>query len=387
MSQTEALLDAFSRAYDTRPSLLTRAPGRVNLIGEHTDYNEGFVFPAAITYRVMLAAAPRRDRQVRLYSVNYDQGSSFHLDRIRKVKTLTWSNYVRGVAWVLENEGYRLSGMDAAIAGDVPVSSGLSSSAALEVASCLAFEAVSGLSLDPKDRALLCQRAEREFVGVQCGIMDQFISSLGRRDHALFLDTRTLRFEAIPLPQTGIAIVIGNTRKPRGLVDSAYNERRAQCEEAVDALKPHLPGIRALRDVTMEQLLAHRNALDPIVFRRARHVVTENERVLKSVEALRRCDVVLFGRLMNESHESLRADYEVSCHELDVMVAAARGVAGVYGSRMTGAGFGGCTVSLVASEQVDEFRRRVGDAYRAAVPLEPEFYICQAADGAQAVSL
>jgi len=382
MSDYEQLTACFRQTFDEDPLCIARAPGRVNLIGEHTDYNDGFVFPAAITYDVAIALTPREDGRVRLYSVTFGQQTEFDLGDIRKVTCLTWSNYIRGVADVLQKSGHSLRGMDAAITGDVPVSSGLSSSAALEVASCLAFEAASGFSLPPVDRAKLCQRAEREFVGVQCGIMDQFISALGRRDHALFLDTRTLEYEAVPLPSSGVEIVISNTNKPRGLTGTEYNKRRSECEQAVAVLKKHLGGITALRDVTLDQLLRYRDELDPVVFRRARHVITENDRVVESVRALKAGDLQAFGRLMNDSHRSLRDDYEVSCAELDTLVEAALDVEGVYGSRMTGAGFGGCTVSLVASDSVEEFTRTVGEKYAQAARREATFYVCRAADGA-----
>lgn len=383
MTDIESLVEAFEGVYGRRPEYVAAAPGRVNLIGEHTDYNDGFVFPAAITYSIRIALAPRSDGLVRLHSLNFNQSSSFPLRRIRRVTRMTWSNYVRGVAHILARTGRALRGFDAVLTGDVPISSGLSSSAALEVASCLAFEAASGFELDPVERALLCQRAEREFVGVQCGIMDQFISALGRRDHALFIDTRSLDYEAVPLPSGGVEIVIGNTNKQRGLVDSEYNLRREQCSQAVAVLRKELPDVRALRDVSMEDLRRYEGAMDPTVFKRARHVVTENERVLRSVEALRRGDIALFGRLMNESHDSLRDDYEVSCRELDCMVELARSVPGVYGSRMTGAGFGGCTVSLVTSDRVQEFLETVEAGYRRQTGRVPEFYVCRAADGAR----
>lgn len=381
------LIATFERHFSRTPAFLARAPGRVNLIGEHTDYNDGYVFPAAIPHSVVLAVAPRNDQHVRLYSVKFENASEFDLDSITHDKNRPWSDYVRGVAHVLQSTGHALRGLDAVVTGDVPVASGLSSSAAFEVASCLAFEHASGFELDPKERALLCQRAEREFVGVQCGIMDQFISALGKKDHALLIDTRTLDYEAVPLPITGVAIVIGNTRKERGLSGSEYNTRREQCEAAVAALQRHLPHIRALRDVSLADLAKYGEELDPVVFQRARHVVSENERVLASVDALKRGDITRFGQLMNESHDSLRDDYDVSCYELNVMVDAARSLPGTYGSRMTGAGFGGCTVSLVASDAVTGFIQHVGETYQKATHIEPEFYVCTAADGAQVLPL
>ncbi len=385
MSNLVELTAAFRRQYDRSPWFIARAPGRVNLIGEHTDYNEGFVFPAAITYDVAIAVAPRTDRRVYLASRQFRQDTWFSLNSIRKAVHRPWSNYIRGVAHILQETGHRLCGMDAVITGDVPVSSGLSSSAALEVASCLAFEAASGFRLDPVERAKLCQRAEVEFVGVKCGIMDQFISVLGRADHALFLDTRSLEYEPVPLPFSGLELVITHTNKPRGLAGSKYNERRSECEEAVAVLQQEIPGVQSLRDVTLEDLRRFRSKLSPLSYKRAHHVVSENERVLRSVQALKAGDIEHFGRLMYESHESLRDNYEVSCLELDTLVRVARSVPGVYGSRMTGAGFGGCTVSLVASDQVETFQRIVARRYLREARRRARFYVCQAAEGASII--
>lgn len=381
----QALQDAFADLYGAPPEFVVRAPGRVNLIGEHTDYNDGFVFPAAIDHDIAIAGAARPDRQVRAYSQTFRQSTTFSLDAVTRSEDAPWSNYVRGVAHVLQDTGFTLCGLNAVIAGTVPIGSGLSSSAAMEIASLLAFEAAGGFGVEPVQRALLGQRAEREFVGVQCGIMDQFISALGRANHALFIDTRTLEHEAVPLPERGVSLVIGDTNRRRGLVDSEYNRRRAECQQAVEILKRFLPDITALRDVSEEAFARHAAALPETVRKRARHVVTENARVLESVRALKAGDIALFGRLKNASHDSLRDDYAVSCRELDAMVEAARRAQGVYGARMTGAGFGGCTVSLVAEEAVGAFQREVGAAYRAATGLEAAFHVCRAADGASRI--
>ncbi len=251
------------------------------------------------------------------------------------------------------------------------------------MASCLAFEAGSGFDLEGVEKGQICLRAERDFVGVQCGIMDQFISALGQKDHALFIDTRSLEFESVPLPASGISMVICNSNKPRGLVESEYNKRRAECEEADSLLNQYIPNLSSLRDVAITGLERYQSRLPETIFRRARHVVTENMRVVASVSALKAGNVAEFGRLMNESHDSLRYDYEVSCKELDILVEAARSVIGVYGSRMTGAGFGGCTISLVADEAVQEFKKVVGSEYSAATGLRADIYICRAADGAR----
>ncbi|MCC6729630.1 MAG: galactokinase [Chthonomonadales bacterium] len=383
---TSAVAARFADMYGGEPAFVVRAPGRVNLIGEHTDYNDGFVFPAAIDFDVVVAGSPRPDGQVRLYSDTFGESATFSLDAIARTDETPWSNYPRGVAQVLGQEGHALVGMNAVVAGNVPLGSGLSSSAAIEVASCLAYEAAGGFTIEPVQRALLCQRAEREFVGVQCGIMDQFISTLGREAHALFIDTRTLEYRPVPIPREGVSLLIANTNKPRGLVQSAYNERRAECEEAVRALREVLPEVMALRDVSADDLAEHSGRLSEVVRKRARHVVTENARVLDSVRALEAGDVARFGRLMNESHASLRDDYQVSCRELDVLVEAAQAQNGVYGSRMTGAGFGGCTVSLARTEAVESVRRAVAPVYRAETGLETTFYVCRASEGASRVA-
>jgi galactokinase len=385
MNPVEELKAKYADLFGSAPEFVVRAPGRVNLIGEHTDYNDGFVFPAAINYDIVMAGGPRNDRQVRAYSVTFDQATTFLLDDLKTSEQAAWSNYVQGVAAILKDEGHALRGINLAISGTVPISSGLSSSAAMEVASCLAFESASGFQVDPVRRALIGQRAEREFVGVQCGIMDQFISANGRADRALFLDTRSLDYEAVPLPGEGVTLVVGDTNKRRGLVASEYNQRRAECEQAVVILKVFLPGIKALRDVSETDFTKFEERLPETVRKRARHVVTENERVLQSVRALKSGEIEEFGRLMDASHVSLRDDFQVSCRELDVMVEAAQSVPGVYGARMTGAGFGGCTVSLVKTEAVTEFERTVGAKYAEGTGLKATFYICRASDGARRV--
>lgn len=380
----QAVRDEFARVFGGE-CVLVRAPGRVNLIGEHTDYNEGFVFPVAIDRAVRYAAAPRDDGRVVLRSLNFDARSEFSLSEIRKDEEQPWSNYVRGVADVLQAAGHTLRGMNAVVEGNVPLGSGLSSSAAMEVGALLAFQAVSGFEVEPVQSALLAQKAENQFVGVNCGIMDQFISRLGVRGHALLIDCRSLSYEAVPVGGDDVRIVVSDSRVKRGLVDSEYNRRRAECERAVTLLNAKLPGIRALRDVTPEQLVTHASLLPGETLKRARHVVTEDDRCLRSVAALRAGDLAAFGRLMNESHLSLRDDYEVSCRELDILVEAAQGVPGVLGSRMTGAGFGGCTVSLVQSDAVERFRESVTAAYERAVGRAPEIYVCSAEAGAGVV--
>jgi galactokinase len=367
--------EAFVSAYGREPTLFVAAPGRVNLIGEHTDYNDGFVLPAAIDRHIVLAVAPREDRTVRLHALDFAEHSQFSLDALDHDEQAAWSNYERGVAWALQGAGYTLSGLDGVITGDVPIGSGLSSSAAIEVATALAFQTLGDLDLDDVERALLCQKAENQFVGMNCGIMDQYIVSLGKRGHALLIDCRSLEYELVPVPD-GCDVVICDTKKRRGLVDSEYNRRREECERGSSIL-----GVKALRDVSVETFAARQGELDEITRMRCRHVITENQRTLNGVTALRNGDVARFGALMNDSHTSLRDDYEVSCRELDIMVEAAQRQPGTLGSRMTGAGFGGCTVSLVRSEHTPAFAREVAKIYTESTGVVPDVYVCQAEDG------
>jgi galactokinase len=358
-----------------------RAPGRVNLIGEHTDYNEGFVLPAAIDRDVTVAMRPCGGRQVTIHARHFHAESSFSLDEIGYDAAQPWSNYPRGVCYVLEEAGYRLRGADVYLDGNVPIGSGLSSSAALEVATATAFLALSEYRIPGETLALLCQQAENEFVGARCGIMDQFISVFGKVNHALLIDCRSLAYRTIPLP-AGVKLVVCDTGVRRGLASSEYNARRGQCEEGVALLRQALPDITALRDVTPAQLEAHKDLLPAEVYRRCRHVVTEDARVLEAIAAMEAGDLPRVGELLDASHASLRDDYQVSCAELDLMVALARRQPGVYGARMTGAGFGGCAVSLVAEECAEAFAKTVGPAYEAETGLEWQIYLCEASDGA-----
>jgi len=361
-----------------------RAPGRVNLIGEHTDYNDGFVLPAALDFSTWVRISPLDERKLKIFSENFEEEIEVDLDDQNLSARGHWSDYPMGVAVVLERAGYHLRGARLQIRGEVPIGSGLSSSAAVEVATACALVENSGLKIDPRELALLCQRAETEFVGARVGIMDQFISLFGQAQRALLLDCRSLEFRLLPLPDN-VRLIICNTMVKHALASSAYNERRAQCEAGVKHLAKFVPDVTALRDVTIEQLEEHRNGLDDVVYRRCRHVITENARVLWAGDALESGDLVRFGELMGASHRSLRDDYEVSCEELDLMVEIAQNVDGVYGARMTGGGFGGCTVNLVADTQVEEFRVRVAMKYEEATTLAPEIYICVAANGAEEV--
>jgi len=370
-----------AKRFGHEPEIVVCSPGRVNLIGEHTDYNDGYVLPVAIDRYIYLAARPSRNRQVTIYSLDYKEAVSFSIDDVKFDKDHRWSNYIRGVIDSLLKKGYRLSSMEALLTGDVPQGAGLSSSAALEVATAFTLDRLNGLDLPAKEMALICQQAENDFVGVKCGIMDQFISRLGVKGSALFIDCRSLNFRAIPINFERTAIVICNTNVKRGLEGSEYNRRRQECQEGVGLLKRHLPHIRALRDVSVEEFNRYQNALPEVIRRRCRHVVYENQRVKDAVNVLQKGDAVSFGELLYQSHESLRDDYQVSCRELDEMVNIAKGEGGVYGGRMTGAGFGGCTVNLVRNDALDSFVNRVKEDYPKRIEIEPDIYVCRAEDG------
>jgi len=379
------LLETF-RARFGMPATLYRAPGRVNLIGEHTDYNDGFVLPAAIQFYCWVAAASRDDNKLAIHSENFNQTMDVSFDFISPKGKGHWSNYPFGVAWTLRGAGKRLHGANLLIAGDVPLGAGLSSSAAIEVAVGFALLDQSGLVGDLSELARLCQKAENEFAGARVGIMDQFVSCHGRASHALLLDCRSLEFKPVKLPQD-IQLVICNTMVKHEIASGEYNRRRAECEEGLRVLLKVLPEIRALRDVTLAQLETHRALLDPTVYSRCRHVVTENDRTQEAIRALNSENLSVFGGLMRESHRSLRDDYEVSCRELDLLVEIASAQPGVIGARMTGGGFGGCTISLVESASVNAFQKNVASRYHAQTGLKPEIYVSPAVDGVQRVNV
>jgi len=380
------LKQEFHRLYG-RDARIYRAPGRVNLIGEHTDYNDGFVMPAAIGYSTWVALAPRDDRKLSIYSENFSESVEFDLSEIsvsgaRPRSTPHWSDYVCGVVVALEQAGYPLCGGDMLIRGEVPIGSGLSSSAAIEVSVGYALLEASGHSVDRVELAKLCQRAENEYVGMRCGIMDQFISCCGQAGRALLLDCRSLAHRWLPLPG-GVRMVVCNTMVKHELASSEYNQRRAECEAGVERLARYLPGVRALRDVTSDELERYQRELPEVVYRRCRHVIGENARVMEAAAELERNDLVAFGSLMNESHRSLSDDYQVSCDELNLLVNLARQIEGVYGARMMGGGFGGCVINLVAAEYVDGFERVVTQGYKQATGRAPEIYVCDAAEGVE----
>ncbi len=384
--QLTDLRQSFSRRFPAQktPPRVFRAPGRANLIGEHTDYNDGFVLPAAIDRATYLAIAPRNDRIVNLHSEHFNETIQFNLDEKKATPRKHWSDYVRGVAILLQKSGIAVPGADILIHSDVPLGAGLSSSASLEVATAFALIAQANRKLPKLEIAKLCQRAENEFVGAHVGIMDQFVSCFGQFNHAIFLDCRSLAHQAVPLP-TNIRLIMCNTMVKHEIASSAYNERRKNCEAAVAILKKVIPIIRALRDVTPDQLQEHAQILPDLLFRRARHVVTENARVLSAREALLNNDLESLGALMQKSHASLRDDYEVSCNELDVMVDLANNFLGCVGARMTGGGFGGCTINLVLTDQVEQFAIHMREGYQGATGIAPEIYSCAASDRATEV--
>jgi len=371
----------FQAIYGTTPGVVVRAPGRVNLIGEHTDYNDGFVLPAAIDRSIDFAGRKRTDRVVRVHSLDFSGSVEFSLDDIQKDSRHPWSNYIRGVSKYLEEDGHRLTGADIAFGGNVPREAGLSSSAAVEVGTAAFWKTLLHLEVDPVYLVKLSRKAENQFVGVPCGIMDQFISALGRKDHALFLDCRDLTFRHVPL-RGDVKIAVCNSGVKRALAQSEYEVRLKQCREAVAQIASTGRAVKSLRDVTPADLEAARGVLSEVLFRRARHVVSENGRVLEAVRVLEAGYLERFGELMNASHESLRDDYEVSSKELDILVELAWKQPGVLGARMTGAGFGGCTVNLVREEAAEAFAEAVRRGYQDALGLKAEIYICKASQGA-----
>jgi galactokinase len=381
-STGEALTARFRELFGASPRIFL-APGRVNVIGEHTDYNDGFVMPATIAFYTWVAAAKREDRALEAYSDHFDEKISLSLDALAGPPRKHWSDFIRGVAAVLQNAGYKLPGVNLVIHGEVPLGAGLSSSASLEVATALALSSFSGIDVPRLELVKLCQKAEHEYVGTRCGIMDQFIAVFGAAGHALMLDCRSLEYQLLPIPQD-IRLVVCNSMVRHELASGEYNRRRADCEEGVKLLQPHLPRIRALRDLGVADLEAWKQVLPATVYRRCRHIVTENQRVLAGAQALQSGNAGRFGQLMYRSHASLRDDYQVSCRELDLLVDLASSSPGVYGARMMGGGFGGCTVNLLREDASTSFRERIAQAYQKAAGIIPEIYICEPAHSAQA---
>jgi galactokinase len=375
----QELSEKFTRLYGTGGQFV-QAPGRVNLIGEHTDYNGGFVLPAAIPLRTTVGIAPRPDEWLVLYSENYKEQAQFDLEQLPSAPRRHWSDYVVGVARKLLEKGIRLPGANLWIEGNVPLGAGLSSSASLEVAVCYALLEMTREELAGAEMARLCESAENDFVGARCGIMDQFVSAHARKDHALLLDCRSLAYQQLPIPDKS-RLVICNTMVRHRLAGGEYNKRRRECELAAEFFARKVPGVKALRDVSQNDFERYAEELPESVRKRCRHVIAENARVLEAAKALLRQDEGKFGQLMCESHASLRDDFEVSCRELDVMAELAGQVEGVYGARMTGGGFGGCTINLVRSDSVEMFQRKAAEGYEKATGKRPEIYVCTAADG------
>lgn len=359
------------------------APGRVNLIGEHTDYNGGYVFPAALTFGTFMLIRKREDDTIRLASTNFELKVEFQLKDAVYEEAHDWANYPKSILVHLEKRGFSFGGYDVLYHGEIPNGAGLSSSASIHLATAIGFMTMEGHSIDRVQLALAAQEAENQFMGVKCGIMDQFVIANGKKDHAVLLMCSTLEYQLVPFQAKGYKIVVGNTNKRRGLVDSEYNTRRAQCEQAVADLQAAFPNLKLLGELSLEQFEANAHLIkDVIVLMRARHVVEEIDRVLKSVEALKANNLVRFGELMTASGVSLRELYEVTCKELDVMVEEALKIEGVLGARMTGAGFGGCTVSLVREDKVEEFIEKVGKAYAERTDYKADFYVADIGDGA-----
>jgi len=374
---------AFQKIYGTAPEVIARSPGRVNLIGEHTDYNDGFVLPAAIDRAIEFGARRRADNVVHAYSIDFQDETEFSLDAIEKDDQHSWSNYLRGVLKFLQEDGHRLAGSDIAFGGNVPREAGLSSSAAVEVGAVALSMKLFNIELGPLEVIRLARRAENEFVNVPCGIMDQFVCALGKRDHALFLDCRDLTYRHVPLSGR-VKIVVCDSGVRRALAASEYEIRLRQCRQAVAQLGTTGLAVKSLREIDLTDLEVASHSLTEVLLKRARHVVSENGRVLKAVRDLENGDLESFGKLMIASHESLRDDYEVSCKELDVLVELALKQPGVLGARMTGAGFGGCTVNLVRAGAAQPFAEAVKEGYHNATGLSAEVYVCEASDGALA---
>lgn len=381
----EKVLAKFKELFGTEGEIgVYFAPGRVNMIGEHTDYNGGHVFPCALTIGTYGVARKRADKKLRFYSMNFEKLGVLEssVENLKPEKDADWTNYPKGVIWAFGEKGMTVDcGMDLVLYGNIPNGSGLSSSASVEVLTGFILRDMYGFDVTNQDLALIGQYSENQFNGVNCGIMDQFAIAMGKAGHAIFLDTATLSYEYAPIRLEHAKIVISCSNKKRGLGDSKYNERRSECEQALAQIS-EVAGIRALGDLTEEQFEQCKNSVkDEVCRKRAKHAVYENQRTIQAVDALKKNDVALFGRLMNESHVSLRDDYEVTGIELDTLVEEAWKVDGVIGSRMTGAGFGGCTVSIVEDGAVDAFIEKVGAAYKEKIGYEADFYVVEIGDG------
>ncbi len=383
----EELVSLFGKKFHHDPEMIVQAPGRVNLLGEHVDYNDGIVLPAAINRSVFIASSPQENDCVTLYAIDLDDSTSFHLSDLERKTDITgnslpnWALYPAGVAWALKNAGLSVSGVKAIITSNIPIGAGLSSSAALEVAFGTLWQAIEKWDLDSLSLARICQKAENDYVGLSCGLMDQFASACGVEGHALYFDIRSLDWEAAPLPH-GTALIIADSGQRRALTNSAYNDRRASCEEAVKYLQEYLPNIQSLRDVTPTEFAALSAFIPEIPRKRAEHIVKEIARVESALSALQRNDKKAFGALMYSGHNSLRDLYEVSTPELDLLVELTRKIPGCIGARLTGAGFGGCTINLVEEQNAEEFIKKLKAEYQKATGNGIQVYLCKASQGA-----
>jgi galactokinase len=378
------LAQQFEQRFGHQPRIF-RAPGRVNLIGEHTDYNDGFVMPAAVGFSTFVAVAGRADRKLIIHSQEFPDDCGFDVDHLPGHRPGLWCDYIVGVARILRERGCKFSGLNVLVHGEVPIGAGLSSSAAVEVASALAFTSLDNAPIPLPEIAQLCRRAENEFVGARVGIMDQFVSCMGKAGYALLLDCRSLQYKFVPIPPRA-RIVVCNTMVKHDLATGAYNQRRAECEEGVRCFAQWQPSVRALRDVTVELLDQYSKDLPATIRKRCSHVILENKRTLDMARALQDGDLNKVGELMRQSHSSLRDLYEVSCRELDIMVESAESLPGFIGGRMTGGGFGGCTVNLVREENAADFAAQIRERYRAATGIDAQIYLCSAEDGAREIN-
>lgn len=383
MTTTISLQDTVKEKYEElfgSSPLVVHSPGRVNLIGEHTDYNQGLVLPAAINKNIVLAIGKREDDEIHLYSVDEDQSHVANLNKLER-SDLLWPDYLLGVVQQLTKRGYKVGGFNAVFAGDIPIGAGLSSSAALECATAFALSELHSLNIDKLDLALIGQAAENEFVGVKCGLMDQFASVFGKERHLVKLDCADFSYEYIPFNNPDLKIVLFDTRVKHSLASSAYNERREQCEYGVSLIQKHHPEVKSLRDATLEQLDQYVKPVDEVVYNRCRYVVSEIKRLQDGCEDLKKDDFKTFGKRMFETHDGLQHLYEVSCDELDILVDLVRDNDAVLGARMMGGGFGGCTINLVKADQAEQVAKEVSEAYLKRTGKEAKVYIAQISSG------
>ncbi|RZJ76159.1 MAG: galactokinase [Flavobacterium sp.] len=379
----QALKSSFRKIFQTEPVLI-KSPGRINIIGEHTDYNDGFVMPAAINKAIYVAVSQRDDQEIHLYSESYQQKHIASIDQIEKTDK-SWANYILGVADQIKKRGFQFSGFNLYLDGNVPLGAGLSSSAALECATAFAIKHLNNLDISQMDLALISQKAEHEFAGVNCGIMDQFASVFGKKDQAVMLDCRSMKYEYIPLKLDGYKLVLLNTNVKHSLADSAYNERRSQCEQGVAWIKEHEPTVNSLRDVNLELLEKHVKPKDSQVYQKCAFIVKEIDRVVKAADQLANGNLNALGNLMFATHEGLSKDYEVSCKELDFLVDFVKDFDGVLGARMMGGGFGGCTINIVKDDRIDSLIDQIKIAYSNSFDLKLEAYVVETGDGSSLV--